>query len=318
MARLSGSALYTRRGVLAMGLGCAALCLGALTGCSNYPSVEEALEGTVLQPTVSSAATLESGVLTVGLNANSAPFSWPVTVGQNQALQGVDVDMALAMAEAMGLTVKFVNVETNVEAAAQGLCDVVMGVTQAQLPGSEVLVGNYLETAPAVFGKNVVSTVTVEQLASANVGVQNDSVSARALSAMAPTAVLTPYSTLNDAFSALEAGSVQYVACDSFMGGYLATSYPDISLAGALSLPDTRGVAVAATNVELQNAVRNALDSVAASGEQQAIREAWVGNLPIINSGNQITPPAPAEPAEVPAEPAPEEGVPEGGEGESW
>lgn len=304
MARLS-SVQCTRRGLLMAAAACGVLCLSAAAGCSSYPSVEEALKNTTLQPTVSTAATKESGVLTVGLNANSAPFSWPLTVsGQNRALQGMDVDMALAVGEAMGLTVKFVDVETNVEAAAQGLCDVVMGVTQAQTPSSEVLVGNYLETAPAVFGKNVVSTVTVEQLASAMVGVQNDSVSARALAAMAPTAVLTPYGTLNDAFSALEAGSVQYVACDSFMGGYLATSYPDISLAGALSLPETRGIAVSATNVELQNAVRVALDAVAASGEQQAIREAWVGNLPIINSGNQITPPAaPApDPAAVPVE----------------
>lgn len=309
MARLSTNALYTRRTVLAMGVGCVALCLGAVTGCSNYPSVEDALKNVSRQPTVSTAATMQSGVLTVGLNANSAPFSWPVTVGQDRVLQGVDIDMALAMGDAMGLEVAFVDVQSNTEAAAQGLCDVVMGVTQAQLPGTEVLVGNYLETAPAVFGKNVVATVTVEQLASAAVGVQNDSVSARALAAMAPTAVLTPYGTLNDAFSALEANSVQYVACDSFMGGYLATSYPDISLAGALSLPETRGVAVAATNVELQNAVRVALDSVAASGEQQSIRESWVGNLPIINSSNQITPPATTEPA---PEAVPVEG--EGGE----
>lgn len=293
-----------RFAALAALLAVAVACVCVLAGCSSYPSVEEALNEKAQEPTVSAGATLKAGVLTVGVNASNAPYAWPVTVGGATELQGIDVDIALAMAERMGLVVEFVDVGTNTEAAAQGLCDVVMGVTASQLPGNEVLVGNYLETAPAVFGKNVVSTVTVEQLASAAVGVQNDSVSARALSAMAPTVVLTPYDTLNDAFAALEAGGVQYVACDSFMGGYLAMSYPDISLAGALSAPETRGVAVAAAKTELQNAVLNALDQVAASGEQQAIREIWVGSMPVIGANNQITPPPAPEPSaeEVPVE----------------
>jgi len=193
-----------------------------------------------------------------------------------------------------------VNVGTNYEAAAGGYCDVVMGATAAVVPASEVLVGNYLESAPAVFGKNVAGVVTVEQLAVATVGVQADSVSARAVAAMAPTAVLTSYATLNDAFAALEAGAVSFVACDSLMGGYLAAGYPAISLAGALALPDLRGVAVAAGNIELQGAVLSALDAITSNGELRIIREDWVGNLPAITAANQVVSTAPAPVEEVP------------------
>lgn len=269
----------------------AALCLAlGIGGCSSYPSVEEALEDGAAQPTVSSGATIEEGVLTVGINANNAPYAWPLTTGSADELQGIDVDVALAMAEEMGLTVKFVNVGGNYEAAANGTCDVVMGATSSVIPTSEVLVGNYLESAPAVFGRNVTSTATLDELAASTVGVQADSVSARTLAEAAPTATLTAYNTLNDAFSALEAGTVQYVACDSVMGGYLATGYADISLAGALALPDARGVAVSAGNVELQNAVLAALDSITSNGVLRSIRETWVGDLSSITTANQIIP----------------------------
>ena len=293
---------------------CAVLCVGIcmLAGCTSYPSVEDALKDADLQPTVSSGATLEPGVLTVGVNASNAPYAWPVTVGQTTVLDGIDVDVAVAMAERMGLTVKFVDVASDYEAAAKGLCDVVMGASTMTLPGSEVLVGNYLETAPSIFAKNATSIVTVEQLGTSTVGVQSDSLSARTVAAMVPTAVLSPFGTLNDAFSALEAGSVQYVACDSFMGGYLATGFSDTAFAGTLSLPETRGVAVAASNVELQNAVTDAVDQVTSSGELQAIREVWVGSMPVIGVNNLITPPAAPEPApEAPAEgEVPVEGAP--------
>ena len=110
---------------------CAVLCVGIcmLAGCTSYPSVEDALKDADLQPTVSSGATLEPGVLTVGVNASNAPYAWPVTVGQTTVLDGIDVDVAVAMAERMGLTVKFVDVASDYEAAAKGLCDVVMGAS---------------------------------------------------------------------------------------------------------------------------------------------------------------------------------------------
>ncbi len=263
-----------------------ACCAMLAAGCSSsYPSVEEALQNGATS-TLGASDTLEAGVLTIGVNASNAPYAWRSSSGDE--IQGIDVDSALALADAMGLKAKFVDVGTDYEAATNGLCDIVMGVTSSQVPASEVLVGNYLESAPAVFGKNVLATTTVAELSTATVAVRSDSVAARALAAAVPTATLVPYDTLNDAFAALEGGEVQYVACDSLMGGYLATAYDDISFAGALALPDMRGVAIPASNSALQAAVQSGLDAITSNGVLRVVRESWVGDLPSITTSNQV------------------------------
>ena len=148
--------------------------------------------------------------------------------------------------------------------------------------------GNYAESAPAVFARNFSGTLSDTDLEGATVGVQNDSASARATQQAAPGAQLSGFSTLNDAFAALESGGVAYVACDSFMGGYLAMGYSDISLAAAFYLADARGVAIAATNTSLPSAVTSAFDALTSSGELSAIRKRWVGDLATISSSNQL------------------------------
>jgi polar amino acid transport system substrate-binding protein len=286
-----------------------ALACCALSGCASYPSVEEALGNTSAARTLSDGATLEAGVLTVGVNAYNAPYAWATSSDDPSTLTGVDVDTALALADQLGLTVRFVNVGSNYDAAARSVCDVVMGVTANQLPGTEVLEGNYLESAPAIFAKNSTAVPTADELNASLVGVQTDSASARALSAAAPSAQLVSYATLNDAFAALDAGAVAYVACDSFMGGYLATGYASINLVGGLALPESRGVAVSATNVELQSAILSALDAISTNGIQQAIRHSWVGSLSYITVNNLVAADTAAEAAaEGEGEPAAIEG----------
>ncbi len=308
----------TSRRAVALALAALAFAIAVLLGgCgTSYPSTSDALKAATNTPTVSAGATLESGVLTVGVNANNAPYSWPASsTSGDGALQGIDVDVAFALAEEMGLSVKFVNVGADYEAASKGTCDVVIGATSAVTPSSEVLVGNYLESAPAVFGRSVSGTVGVDRLAAATIAVQADSISARTLASMVPSATLSTFSTLNDAFEALEQGSVDFVACDSLMGGYLATSYADISFAGALALPDMRGVAVAASNSELQSAVLKGLDAITSDGILRTIRASWVGDLPSITTSNQVSP---AATTDTPEEAAVEEeqSWDEGGDGD--
>lgn len=288
----------------------ATCCLLALAGCSSYPSVQEATEASAKQPTVSSPDILNDGVLTIGINSSNAPYAWAPD-SDSSVLEGVDVEMALALAEQMGLTAKFVNVGTSVNGASAGDVDIVMGVSAPQITdGLNVVIGSYAETAPAVFAKDVDAEagVTLDSVIAGPTGVQTDSASSKTLAEMAPAAQQQGFSTLNDAFDALEAGTVRYVVCDSFMGGYLAASYGDISLAGALQMPTTRGVAVAASNATLQAAVQQAMDALATNGIQGMIRTAWVGDLPTITAENQIAAATP----EVTTDP-----VAEGTEGET-
>ena len=65
-------------------------------------------------------------------------------------------------------------------------------------------------------------------------------------------------------------------------------SYSDISLAAAFYLADARGVAIAATNTSLPSAVTSAFDALTSSGELDAIRKRWVGDLATISASNQL------------------------------
>lgn len=277
----------TRRRFVA-GMGAIALMgmAGLSTGCANYPSTQDALSSVSKSSQLPAGSTMTDGVLTVGVNTSNAPYCWPTSDGER--LQGVDVDVALALGTQLGCEVRFVNVGATYNGAAGGTCDIAMGVTTATLPASEVLVGNYAESAPAVFARDFSGSLSDADLEGAVVGVQADSSSARAAQQVAPGAQLSDFSTLNDAFSALEDGSVSYVACDSFMGGYLAVGYDDIALAAAFALAEARGVAIAATNTQLATAVTSAFDALTSSGELNAIRKRWVGDLATISSSNQL------------------------------
>ncbi len=277
----------TRRRFVA-GMGAVALMgmAGLSTGCANYPSTQDALSGVSKSSQLPAGSTMTDGVLTVGVNTSNAPYCWPTSDGDR--LQGVDVDVALALGTQLGCEVRFVNVGATYNGAAGGTCDIAMGVTTATLPASEVLVGNYAESAPAIFARDFSGSLSDADLEGATVGVQTDSSSARATQQVAPGAQLSGFSTLNDAFSALEEGGVSYVACDSFMGGYLAVGYDDISLAAAFALAEARGVAIAATNTQLATSVTSAFDALTSSGELNAVRKRWVGDLATISSSNQL------------------------------
>lgn len=293
---------------LAASLATAALATGmlALGGCSSYPSVGQAVAQATPQAAVDGSSLLSEGVLTVGVNSANAPYAWQPDASVSD-ITGSDVDVAIALADEMGLTVRFVNVGENGFSQAGSSCDVVMGVGSSQVAGTSVnVVANYAETAPAVFGLNPSGVVSLDTLAAARVGVQADSASAKTLATKLPALSTQQFSTLNDAFDALSSGAVDYVVCDSYLGGYLATSYDGVGFAGALDAPTARGIAVSATNSALQSAVSQAFDAIAGDGILDVIRTSWVGDLPSAVTDKQVTGSAPAAPAQAAAEqPAP-------------
>lgn len=280
-----------------------------LSGCSSYPSVQQAVSDATPQAAVSDGALMQAGTLTVGVNSSNAPYAWRAD-DSSDTICGTDVDVAIALADEMGLSVRFVNVGSDGASSAGHTCDVVMGVSSSAVAGTSTnVVGNYAETAPAVFMRNASGDVSLDALAAGTVGVQSESASAKTLATKLPTLNPQGFSTLNDAFDALEDGTVQYVVCDSYLGGYLAADYDDISFAGALEVPVSRGVAVSAANSELQSAVQGALDDIASDGILDMVRASWVGDLPSAITDRQVG--AAAATTET-AQPAAEEAATEG------
>ena len=263
----------------------------ALAGCSVGPlassasSVSEARasKASALEPTTTS--TVEEGVLTVGVDASAS--SAPFFIGlQDGTVTGIDVDLAAALADEMGLSVRFVSVD-DPESALGSTCDVVMSAEDEEYDGATV-VGSYAESATAFFHNGDMGIAEVDDLSSKTVGVQAGSVSDKALSNTGLVMEEVSFDNLNDAFEALSDGEVDYVLCDAYSGAYLSMYYEDVSFAGCLGEPAPTGIAVSSDNSELQTALASALETVQGNGLGDLLRQRWVGGMENLTTDTQV------------------------------
>lgn len=265
----------------------------ALAGCSGplsaiagpEASVGEALAAktAALSPKVES--TISKGVLTVGIDTQDGMV--PLYVGSDSGrAYGMDVDLASALADELGLKVRFVSVDD----ANPGLgttCDVLMGAVDGQV-GATTVVGDYAEQASAFFHKGDTGIAKVDDLSSKSVGVQTGSVSQTALSKTGLMMSVKTYDNLNAAFDALESGGVDYVLCDAYSGAYLSARYEDVCLAGTLDAPKAQGIAVSSQNAELADAVKAAYDAVEKNGLMGLVRRRWVAGMDPLSASSQV------------------------------
>ncbi len=228
----------------------------ALAGCSGplsaiagpEASVGEALAAktAALSPKVDS--TISKGVLTVGIDTQDGMV--PLYVGSDSGrAYGMDVDLASALADELGLKVRFVSVDD----ANPGLgttCDVLMGAVDGQV-GATTVVGDYAERASAFFHKGDTGVAKVDDLSSKSVG-------------------------------------VDYVLCDAYSGAYLSARYEEVCLAGTLDAPKAQGIAVSSQNAELADAVKAAYDAVEKNGLMGLVRRRWVAGMDPLSASSQV------------------------------
>ena len=259
--------------------------LGPIEDFFTPTSVEEAQEAerAARRPSVSAPTIHEDGILVVGIRSHtSIP---PMVIASDGTLSGIDIDTASAIADQMGLSVRFVEVD-DVDAALDSGCDIVMGVESGESSRATV-VGTYIETAAALYAVDGTVGDTPE-LVGATAGLQDGSVSQRLLASSDAGLLEMPFANLNDAFDALQAGTVNYVLCDAYPGAYLASVYGGISFVGTLDVCSPIGIAVASDNTELQASVQSAYDSLNAGGVVGLIRSKWVGGMPSITPEDQL------------------------------
>lgn len=233
---------------------------------------------------VEASALVDPGYLTVGLK--SATSSAPLCVeGENGRVMGLDVDLSAALASELGLKVRYVPV---VDGSTLGTeCDIVMnGATDD--PNHIAIAGTYVESATSFFymGENKVSAVT--ELNGKSVGLQGGSVSETVLNRTGLKMSQKAYANLTEAFDALSVGDVDYVLCETYPGAYLANLHDGVGFAGSLETPETKGIAVLASNTELVTKVQEAYDTILANGILEVARSRWVGSLPTLTSDSRI------------------------------
>lgn len=232
---------------------------------------------------VESAELVEPGYLTVGLPADNIA---PLLVAKSDGTHaGMDVDVAYAIGDQVGLPVKFVTV-ADAQSAVGVSCDVVMGV--AGTSQAAAVVGDYAETAVGVFARGGQASVAAADLAGKTVGIQLGSVSEKTLSAANLGCVEQPFTSTNEAMAALGAGTVDYVVCDAYSGSYLASDYEDVTLVGTLDAPATVGVAVGASRTTLYAAVQSAVEAVQSNGQLELIKADWANGVGTLTSASKL------------------------------
>ena len=225
-----------------------------------------------------------AGTLTVGLlSSETTPL---LLSSSGDSSQGLDVDAAYALADELGVDCAFVSVADLAD--AYDTCDVVMGV-QSGDNDDVAVAGSYAEDAMALFTRADAGTkATVASLAGKTVGVQAGSVSQRALGETNLEVEQQNFSNLNDAFEALAAGSVDYVLCGAYPGGYLAAVYEGVSCVGTLAQPTYIGVGVKAENSTLFAKVQDAMDEISSNGVLDVVRGRWVGKMSRLDTASPI------------------------------
>ncbi|MEC4183347.1 ABC transporter substrate-binding protein [Adlercreutzia sp. R21] len=278
-----------RRRILVMVAAAALACMGLmLCGCNGSNNYQPPLkEATVAPPVIG-----EEGTLRVGVNTENPPLAG---MGSGKII-GIDVDIAAAMADSLGLKVSIVDVGSDAAAAiAEGKVDVVMGIDAANAEADYWTSPSYLPTGIALFALSPDAGVPAPD-SGATFAAQVSSKSAWAVSNEFGQDALTSTNSLSDAFAALQAGTVQYVAADAIIGLYAAHGQGlDVSVVAMLMKPSGYCMAVSAENADLQQAAGDALANLVSNGTIDVIERKWLGasvaldGLQVIGDGSALT-----------------------------
>jgi polar amino acid transport system substrate-binding protein len=265
----------------------AATSLG-LTGCFT-PGREGAL-ALPTPPSIAPPDIVSPEVLRVGFDSSHAPFAG--LSGQN--IIGIDVDIAAALAEQMGLKLEIVEIkDQDVNALLKGIdaegnpipddarIDMVMSVqTDAAAPFAGIQVGPYLIDGTAVFAVGLSSDPKEFNPADLNgvkIVAKEGTLSAWRVTKDYGEESLITYPSLEKAFEELAAGTVSYAAADAIVGSFLAVQYENVRCEGMFSESEGVYVGFAPDKQKLAEQLTKELRDLRDSGKLQVIVAKWLG-----------------------------------------
>ena len=239
----------------------------ALCGCTSNNYTPQAKE-----QTISNSALKSSGTLRVGVNASNAPYA----AESSGSIVGIDVDIAAALADELGLKLELVDVGSSVDTAfTKDNVDIVMGVAKSN--SAYWMSDSYMSSAVALFSLTQNATAPT-QSGSFSVAAQSSSMSAWEVTDHYGESCLRNSADLQGAFESLQTGSVNYVAADSTIGAYVVHSSVEAYPVALLQDPSSYCIAAPTTNVELQKAVSEALSTLKNGGVISVIQKKWLGD----------------------------------------
>lgn len=260
---------------------------GVVAGCSSGEEYTPQLGS----PKISSPAIGEDGTLRVGVNTNNSPLAGK----SGDRIIGIDVDIAAALADDLGLKLDVVDVGNNAtDAIDNGDVDVVLGIDSTSKHDGYWTSSQYLPTGVVLFAPEGNDEPAPTADSDVKIAAQVSSKSAWAVTNTFGEDSLVSSSDLASAFSDLGSGKVDYVASDAIIGMY-AASRQDVNVEIA-ALLDTAGgycAMCANDNTELQEAIGSALDGLVSNGTVDVIEDKWLGKPVNLNGIPKVASNAP-------------------------
>lgn len=257
---------------VATALAASMFALLAMSGCAQ----QETYTPPELSPVVNTPALSEEGVLRVGVDTSNAPLAG--TTSSSGKIVGIDVDVASALADQLGLKVEFVDVGNDAATALKdGKVDIVMGVNKATADGSFWVSDEYLPTSIALFAKDSTAKAPSSD-SDATIAAQVSSTSAWAVTNQFESATLDTNNDIKSCFDALSSGSADYVAADAVKGLYSANREEvKTTIVALMQSLSGYGIGVLDSNNDLKQAVSDALSTITSNGVVGVIEMKWFG-----------------------------------------
>ena len=269
----------TRREFLVALAGAVSLVALPLSACKSGETSLQLQPTTVFPPAIST-----NGVLKVGVATNNIPFAGRTEgATATSRIIGLDVDIAAAMADQMGLRLKLVDIaETSLtELFLNQEIDLFMGYQPDNMLSSPyVLIGPYMLDGPAVFTIGLrmpPGPFDITSLSGQTFAVRGNSLSSWQLEQRFGLQAIQAYASLAEAFEAVADGEVSYVAADAVAGAYQSGKHRDFLCLGFIEDPRRVFIGVAPGNQEMTDAAGKAWRELRDNGTLRVIVNKWLG-----------------------------------------
>lgn len=258
-------------------------CLVVACGLSACQLQTNTQVNTTLTPKLDASATIQEGVLTVGINTANPPYGG--TNADNQTV-GLDVDVAAAVAQELGLKLQIVDVgSSGRNALNNSQVDVAFGLTKSGTSDKISYSDSYITDGLSLYCLSTSKPVSIQDVASqvssgaARVLVQADTTAALRAQELLGIDKVVAMPTMQSAFDALESGEETYLITDAVIGDYFMRNYGDVIRMGFLGADCVIPIyaVTLSQNSALSTGVNSAIKTINDNGVMRVIATKWLG-----------------------------------------
>ena len=223
----------------------------------------------------------EKGVITIGMDDTLPPMEYR---NDKNELVGFDIDFAEALANELGVKVKFVpsawdGIIPGLDAKRFDMILSAMNVTEERKKKVDFVEYFGVGQIVAVKAGNPLKIQSVEDLEGKTVGVQLGSTGETAVNSINGLKEVKKYDLTTDVFNDMGLGRVDAAVIGEMVGRYYMTTKPGVfEVVGDSFQVQPMGIAVRKGDTELREALEKAVQTLEDNGTLSKISEKWFGS----------------------------------------